>query len=89
MRHALVFGATGQIGAPLIELLHADGWRVTAVSRAPQRDRPGLHWLQGTLPKLDVAVLAYHCAKSMPSSVAARSITSRSGMPARPSTRRA
>lgn len=56
MRHALVFGATGQIGAPLIELLHADGWRVTAVSRTPQRDRPGLHWLQGTLPKLDVAV---------------------------------
>lgn len=53
MRHALVFGATGQIGEPLIRLLEADGWRVTAVSRNAQRDRPGLHWLRGTLPTLD------------------------------------
>jgi nucleoside-diphosphate-sugar epimerase len=53
MRHALVFGATGQIGQPLIDLLHADGWRVTAVSRKPRRDHPGLHWLIGTLPTLD------------------------------------
>jgi len=50
MRHALVFGATGQIGAPLIERLHDDGWRVTAVSRTPHRDHPGLHWLEGALP---------------------------------------
>ena len=56
MRHALVFGATGQIGAPLIDLLHRDGWRVTAVSRGEQRDRPGLHWLEGTLPAFDAAL---------------------------------
>ena len=56
MRHALVFGATGQIGEPLIDLLEADGWRVTAVSRQSQRDRPGLHWVEGTLPALDAAV---------------------------------
>ena len=56
MRHALVFGATGQIGAPLIDLLHRDGWRVTAVSRGEQRDRPGLHWLEGTLPACDAAL---------------------------------
>ena len=52
MRHALVFGATGQIGEPLIDRLHEAGWRITAVSRKPQRDRPGLHWLQGELPTL-------------------------------------
>jgi nucleoside-diphosphate-sugar epimerase len=55
MRNALVFGATGQIGEPLIDRLHAAGWRVTAVSRTPQRDRPGLHWLRGTLPTLEEA----------------------------------
>lgn len=52
MRHALVFGATGQIGAPLIDLLQRDGWRVTAVSRGEQRDRPGLHWIEGRLPTI-------------------------------------
>jgi nucleoside-diphosphate-sugar epimerase len=50
MRHALVFGATGQIGAPLVDRLHDEGWRVTALSRDSQRDHPGLHWLQGSLP---------------------------------------
>jgi nucleoside-diphosphate-sugar epimerase len=52
MRHALVFGASGQIGSRLIDRLHDAGWRVTAVSRSPQRDHPGLHWLEGTLPTL-------------------------------------
>lgn len=47
MRHALVFGATGQIGEPLVARLRADGWRVTAVSRQAQRDEPGLGWLRG------------------------------------------
>lgn len=47
MRHALVFGASGQIGYPLLGLLHGAGWRVTAVSRAEQSDQPGLHWLRG------------------------------------------
>jgi len=47
VRHALVFGGSGQIGMPLLDRLHADGWRVTAVSRTPRNDQPGLHWLQG------------------------------------------
>lgn len=53
MRRALVFGASGQIGTPLVERLHAAGWRVIAVSRAPHRDRPGLHWLQGGFERLE------------------------------------
>lgn len=47
MRHALVFGGSGQVGAPLLERLHDAGWRITAVSRVPRIDQPGLHWLQG------------------------------------------
>jgi nucleoside-diphosphate-sugar epimerase len=53
MRHALVFGGSGQIGAPLLERLHDAGWRVTAVSRTPRNDEPGLHWLQGDLDNVD------------------------------------
>jgi nucleoside-diphosphate-sugar epimerase len=47
MKHALVFGASGQIGQPLLPLLLRDGWRVTALSRQVQYDRPGLTWLRG------------------------------------------
>jgi nucleoside-diphosphate-sugar epimerase len=47
MRHALVFGGTGQIGEPLLARLRADGWRVTAVSREVHRDGPGLSWRHG------------------------------------------
>lgn len=47
MKTALVFGASGQIGLPLLDLLRDDEWRVYAVSREPQADQPGLHWLQG------------------------------------------
>jgi len=50
MRHALVFGATGQIGFPLLGLLQNGGWRVTALSRGEQSDEPGLEWLRGELP---------------------------------------
>ncbi len=49
MKHALVFGGSGQIGLPLLQRLYAAGWRVTAISRHEQHDRPGLHWLQGDL----------------------------------------
>ncbi|WP_342316916.1 nucleoside-diphosphate sugar epimerase [Lysobacter sp. FW306-1B-D06B] len=49
MRHALVFGATGQIGFPLLGMLLGDGWRVTALSRGMHTDEPGLHWLRGEL----------------------------------------
>lgn len=47
MRHALVFGGTGQIGEPMIARLRGDGWRVTAVSREAHRDGPGLTWRHG------------------------------------------
>lgn len=47
MRTALVFGASGQIGTPLLERLGGAGWQVVAVSRAAHDDRPGLQWLRG------------------------------------------
>ena len=53
MQHALVFGGSGQIGAPLLERLHDAGWCVTAVSRTPRNDQPGLHWLHGDLDHVD------------------------------------
>ena len=53
MRHALVFGASGQIGYPLLGLLANDGWRVTAVSRSAHSDEPGLQWLRGDLGRVD------------------------------------
>lgn len=59
MKHALVFGASGQIGRPLLTLLHTGGWRVTALSREERNDEPGLHWLRGDfsrLPDLPVRV---------------------------------
>ncbi|HJR74066.1 MAG TPA: NAD-dependent epimerase/dehydratase family protein [Luteimonas sp.] len=49
MRTALVFGGSGQIGLPLLDLLHDDGWRVIAVSRDARSDQPGLQWLKGDL----------------------------------------
>lgn len=53
MRNALVFGGSGQIGASLLDRLHDDGWRVTAVSRTPRNDEPGVQWLQGDLAAVD------------------------------------
>ena len=47
MKTALVFGASGQIGLPLLERLGDAGWRVYAVSRQPRSDSPGRHWLHG------------------------------------------
>jgi len=49
MRQALVFGATGQIGAALARRLRDAGWEVVAVSRTLQQDVPGLRWLRGDL----------------------------------------
>lgn len=49
MKTALVFGASGQIGAPLVERLNDAGWRVFAVSRQARSDSPGRHWLRGDL----------------------------------------
>ena len=47
MKTVLVFGASGQIGLPLLERLNDAGWRVYAVSRKPRSDAPGRHWLRG------------------------------------------
>ncbi|MEO7398914.1 MAG: NAD-dependent epimerase/dehydratase family protein, partial [Ilumatobacteraceae bacterium] len=55
MRHALVFGGSGQIGGALLPPLQAQGWRITAVSRMPRTSISGLHWLRGELA--DVAGL--------------------------------
>jgi nucleoside-diphosphate-sugar epimerase len=52
MKHALVFGGSGQIGLPLLQRLYQAGWRVTAISRHEQHDRPGLQWLQGDLQRM-------------------------------------
>ena len=52
MRHALVFGASGQVGRPLLDRLQAAGWRITALSRESRSDEPGLHWLQGEFARL-------------------------------------
>lgn len=47
MRHALVFGGSGQIGRPVIDRLRRTGWRITAVSREPRNDMPSVQWLRG------------------------------------------
>lgn len=49
MKTALVFGASGQVGLPLLDRLRGDGWRVYAVSRTARAEQPGLVWLQGDL----------------------------------------
>lgn len=54
MKHALVFGGSGQIGLPLLQRLYHDGWRVSAISRQPRHDRPGLEWLHGDLQNMPV-----------------------------------
>jgi nucleoside-diphosphate-sugar epimerase len=57
MKTALVFGASGQVGLPLLDRLGDAGWRVHALSRQARSDTPGRHWLQGdfahmpTLPR--------------------------------------
>lgn len=51
MKTALVFGGSGQIGAALLPRLHADGWQVLALSRAPREDAPGVRWLRGGFPQ--------------------------------------
>lgn len=53
MKTALVFGASGQIGRPLLDRLRDHGWRIYAVSRTPQAEQPGLVWLQGDLIRVD------------------------------------
>jgi nucleoside-diphosphate-sugar epimerase len=49
LREALIFGASGQIGRPLLDRLVHAGWRVSAVSREAQAAAPGVIWLRGDL----------------------------------------
>lgn len=51
-RRALVFGASGAIGRPLLERLLATGWHVDALSRSPQPAAPGLRWHRGGFQEL-------------------------------------
>src|SRR6185312_7359642 len=49
---ALVIGATGGVGGAVAERLLAEGWRVRALNRDPERarrtsGRPGLEWVKG------------------------------------------
>lgn len=53
MRTALVFGGSGQIGAPLLQRLRDARWRVLAVSRTAQADGDGVHWLRGDCDGVD------------------------------------
>jgi len=47
MAEALVFGGSGQIGAPVRARLHAQGWHVHALSRQAHEDNDGTTWLRG------------------------------------------
>ncbi len=51
-RTALVFGASGQIGAALLAALRAAGWEVLALSRLPRRQMPGVRWLRGEFAQM-------------------------------------
>jgi nucleoside-diphosphate-sugar epimerase len=53
MREALVFGASGQIGALLLDCLREGGWSVVAVSRDAQVDDANVRWLRGDLSRVE------------------------------------
>jgi len=53
VREALVFGASGQIGAPLLNCLREEDWRVVAVSRDAQIDDACVRWLRGDLSRVE------------------------------------
>lgn len=53
LRHALVFGGTGQIGQRVCADLLQAGWRVAAVSRQAQPPIEGLRWIKGDLQHSD------------------------------------
>ena len=46
---ALIFGASGQIGVPLVARLRSAGWTVDAVSRAARDSSQGITWHRGSL----------------------------------------
>lgn len=53
MQRALLFGASGQIGAPVLQRLLGARWCVLAVSRLPRAGADGLHWLRGDCDGVD------------------------------------
>ncbi len=53
MREALVFGASGQIGALLLDCLRESDWHVVAVSRDAQVDDANVRWLRGDLSRVE------------------------------------
>jgi nucleoside-diphosphate-sugar epimerase len=64
MKTALVFGASGQIGAPLLERLRDGAWNIVAVSRGERGDMPGLAWKRGhfaEMPALPARADALFC----------------------------
>lgn len=46
-------GATGFVGAHLLEAALAQGWQVRALARRPQRERAGVTWVEGDLAARD------------------------------------
>ncbi|WP_093295469.1 NAD-dependent epimerase/dehydratase family protein [Pseudoxanthomonas sp. CF385] len=52
-RTALVFGASGQIGAALLARLAGGGWQVLAVSRTPRAPSVGVTWLKGEFGNIE------------------------------------
>ena len=52
-RSALVVGATGIGGSALVDLLTEQGWSVTALSRRPGAERPGVRWVSADLRSAD------------------------------------
>jgi len=52
VKTAIVFGASGQVGLPLLDRLGDAGWRVHAVSRQARSDTPGRHWLEGDFARM-------------------------------------
>lgn len=53
MKSALVFGASGQVGMPLLARLAGQDWQVHAVSRESRAAAPGVRWVRGELDGVD------------------------------------
>lgn len=65
MRTALVFGGSGQIGVPVIDLLRGAGWQVVAVSREIRAQGDRLRWLRGDLRHVEGLPAAFDAIFSL------------------------